>query len=80
MADKIENLMLEHLKRFQPTLDRVENKLTEMTGRVANLEGGQASIILHLGHLATADAAQQLSTDHVNERLECIARRLELIN
>ena len=47
---------------------------------VLYLEGGQASIILHLGHLATADAAQQLSTDHVNERLECIERRLELIN
>jgi tetrahydromethanopterin S-methyltransferase subunit G len=80
MADKIENLMLEHLKRFQATLDRVENKMTELTGRVANLEGGQAAIISHLGHLASADAAQQLSTDHVNERLDRIERRLELTN
>jgi hypothetical protein len=27
MADEIENLMLEHLKRFQAVLDRVERKL-----------------------------------------------------
>ncbi len=79
-SDKIENLMLEHLKRFQATLDRVENKLTEMTGRIANLEGGQASIISHLGHLASADATQQLSTDHLNARLDRIERRLELTN
>ena len=73
-----ENLMLEHLKRFQATLDRVERKIGEVTGRVANLESGQASIIQHLGHLAAADAAQQLSTDHLAERLDRIERRLEL--
>ena len=80
MADQIDNLLLEHLKRFQATLDRVENKLTELTGRIANLEGGQAAIISHLGHLASADAAQQVSTDNLNARLDRIERRLELTN
>jgi len=78
MSENVENLMLEHLKRFQATLDRVERKIGEVTGRVANLESGQASIIQHLGHLAAADAAQQLSTDHLAERLDRIERRLEL--
>ena len=78
MTDNVENLMLEHLKRFQATLDRMENKLGELTGRIANLEGGQASIIQHLGHLAAADAAQQLAIDHMNTRLDRIERRLEL--
>ena len=78
MAGEVDNLMLEHLKRFQATLERVENKLSDLTSRIANLEGGQASIIQHLGHLAAADAAQQVSTDHVGDRLDRIERRLEL--
>ena len=78
MADNVENLMLEHLKRFQATLDRVENKIGELTGRVANLEGGQASIIQHLAHLSSADAARQLAIDHIGTRLDRIERRLEL--
>ena len=78
MTETVENLMLEHMKRFQATLDRVERKMGELTGRVANLESGQASIIHHLGHLAAADAAQQVAIDNINDRLDRIERRLEL--
>lgn len=78
MTENVESLMLEHLKRFQATLERIERKLGEHTGRLANLEGGQAAIIQHLAHLSAADAAQQLATDHVSERLDRIERRLEL--
>ncbi len=78
MADNVENMMLEHLKRFQATLDRMERKLDEHTSRLANLEGGQASIIQHLGHFAGADAAQQLAIDNISRRLDRIERRLEL--
>lgn len=78
MSDQVENLMLEHLKRFQATLDRIERKVEDLTRRVSNLEVGQASIIQHLGHLAAADAQQQLSADGVNQRLDRIERRLEL--
>lgn len=77
MADEIENLMLEHLKRFQAVLDRVERKLDDLTRRVGNLESGQANIIQHLGTLAAADAQQQLTADGFNQRLERIERRLE---
>ena len=80
MSENVENMVLEHLKRFQAPLDRVDRKISELTGRVANLEGRQASIIQHLGHLAAADAAQQLSTDNVNDRLDRLERRLELAN
>ena len=78
MTDTTENLMLEHLKRFQAGQDRIERKLDEMTRRLSNLEAGQASIIQHIGHLASADAQQQLSADGFNSRLERIERRLEL--
>ena len=33
MAENIENLMLEHLKRFQATLDRIERDLRESKTR-----------------------------------------------
>jgi hypothetical protein len=78
MTENVENLMLEHMKRFQATLDRVEAKISDLTVRMANVESGQASIIQHLGHLAAADAAQQLAIDHINVRLDRIERRLEL--
>ena len=78
MTDTAENLMLEHLKRFQAGQDRIERKLEEMTRRLSNLEAGQASIIQHIGHLASADAQQQLAADGFNIRLERIERRLEL--
>jgi uncharacterized coiled-coil protein SlyX len=78
MVEPIENLLLEHMKRFQSTLDRVERKQDEMIGRIANLEGAVATLMQHLGHLAAADAAQQLAIDNVNLRLDRIERRLEL--
>lgn len=80
MVENIENLPLEHLKRFQSGQERVERKLDELTRRIGNLEAGQASIIQHIGHLAAADAQQQLSADGFNQRLERIERRLDLLN
>lgn len=78
MSDNIENLILEHLKRFQSAQDNINRKLDEVIRRIGNLEAGQASIIQHLGNLAAADASQQLTADGLNERLERIERRLEL--
>lgn len=78
MTENVENLLLEHMKRFQASLDRIEHKISELTSRAANLESGQASIIQHLSHLSAADAAQQVAIDRMGERLDRIERRLEL--
>ena len=78
MTDNVENLILEHLKRFQTGQDRIERKLEEVTRRLSNLEAGQASIIQHIGHLASADAQQQVAADGFNSRLERIERHLEI--
>ncbi len=50
MTENTENIILEHLKRFQAGQDRIERKLEELMRRISNLEGGQASIIQYLGH------------------------------
>ena len=78
MTADVESLLLEHMKRFKPTLERMERKQDEMTARMANLESGYASLMQHLTNLAAADAAQQLAIDNVSRRLDRIERRLEL--
>lgn len=78
MTENVENLLLEHMKRFQATLERMERKQDEMANRLATLEGHVASIMQHQGHLAVADATQQLAIDNINMRLDRIERRLEL--
>jgi len=80
MAENIDNLMLEHMKKFQASQDRIERKIEEVNRRLSNIEAGQATVIQHLGHLAAADASQQLTADGFNERLERIERRLEIAN
>ncbi len=80
MTENVENLILEHLKRFQATLDRLERKQDEILHRVANLESSMASVMQHLANLSAADAAQQLSIDNMSRRLDRIERRLELTN
>jgi len=78
MTENVENLLLEHMKRFQAALERIERKQDELVGRVANLESAIASMMQHLGNLAAADAAQQLAIDNISRRLDRIERRLEL--
>jgi hypothetical protein len=50
MTENVENLILEHRKRFQTGQDRIEHELREIKSRLGNLESGQASVIQHLGH------------------------------
>ena len=78
MTENVENLILEHLKRFQASQERIERDIGEIKTRLANLESGQAAIMQHLTHLAAADAAQQVAIDNISERLNRIERRLEL--
>ena len=80
MTENVENLLREHMKRFQASLDRMERRLDEMTVRMTSLEGSVVSIMQHLTNLTAADAAQQISIDNINRRLDRIERRLELAN
>ena len=76
--ENVENLVVEHLKQFQMGQTRIERKLDEISRRLSNLESGQASIIQHIGHLASVEAQQQVQADGFSERLERIEKRLEL--
>jgi septation ring formation regulator EzrA len=78
MVDSPESLVLTQLRAIRADISDVQGSPGEVKRRLANLESGQASIIQHLGNLASADAQQQLATDGLTERLVRIERRLEL--
>jgi hypothetical protein len=78
MAESPEDPVLTLLRAIRGDISDVQVSLRDVKRRLANLESGQASIILHLGHLAAADAQQQLATDGLSDRLVRIERRLEL--
>lgn len=80
MSENIENLILEHLKRFQSGQDRIERDLKEIKSRLSILEAGQGSILQHIGHLTSSIASQQVAIDHMSERIDRIEHRLELHN
>lgn len=78
MADTVDNLMLEHLKRFQGTLERVERKLTELTTR--QTETHTAVLGLRRDQVSDAEvtAHLQVQLDSFRDRLERVERRLDL--
>lgn len=78
MVESPQRIILAHLRAIRSDLAEVQGSLGEIRGCLGNLENGQASIIQHLGHLAAADAQQQVAVDRVTERLVRIERRLEL--
>ncbi len=71
MAISAENLVLEHLKRFQVTLDRVETKLDDLTVGVASLER-------HMALVHDDVAALNLRMDGFSKLMDRVERRLEL--
>jgi hypothetical protein len=78
MAAEIDNLVLEHLKRFQSGQERIERRLDALTQRAAALESGQATVLLWLADLVASGARLQERMDAFGTRLERIERRLEL--
>ena len=61
MTDTPQNLILEHLKRFQMVQDRIERKMDVLIRRVSNLEAGQASILQHLGQRLRAERLNSIT-------------------
>ena len=80
MTDTVENLMLEHLKRFQATLERIEGRLDELT--VRQTETHTAVLGLRRDQVDDAEvvAHLQVQLDPMRSRLDRIERRLELTN
>ncbi len=78
MSENVDNLMLEHLKRFQATLERIERKLGELTTRQTETHTAVIGLRRDQANDAEIAAHLQIQLDSVRDRLERIERRLEL--
>lgn len=78
MPETVDNLLLEHLKRFQAGQERIERKLDEIVIRVGHLEVGVAGVRRDFAHADENVAGLSVRLDKVSERLDRIERRLEL--
>jgi hypothetical protein len=78
MAENIENLVLEHLKRFQAGQERIERKLDEHTQRLGRIEIALARLASTQGQHEEVYAEQSVRIDRLAERLDRLERRLEL--
>ncbi|MDY0331810.1 MAG: hypothetical protein RBR52_15130 [Thiomonas sp.] len=78
MTDNTENLILEHLKRFQAGQDRIERKLDELPNRIAHLEVSISRVARDESSNYAEIIQDRHTVDRLKERLERIERRLEL--
>ena len=78
MAENVENLMLEHLKRFQATQDQTNHSLQELTTRQSETHAAVLSLRRDQVNDAEVIAHVQAQLDRVRERLQRIERRLDL--
>jgi hypothetical protein len=80
MTENVENLLLEHMKRFQAGQDRIERKLEELVGRTGRLEIAVASLRGDFPHSQANLAAMSVRLDPLSDRFDRIERRLELVS
>jgi hypothetical protein len=77
MTDETENLILEHLKRFQSGQERIERELKAVKGRLSQVEIGFAAVRGEIAHLSGDVARMQVAFDGMSERIDRIERSLE---
>ena len=80
MTENVENLMLEHLKRFQATLDSMQRDIREL--KVRQSETHTAVLALRRDQVTDAEvtAHMQAQMDRFGDRLDRLERRLDLTN
>ena len=68
------------LRRLDTKFDGMRDEFREIKGRLTNVETVLAAVATELGSLVGADARMQHSIDRLADRLECVERRLGLID
>jgi septal ring factor EnvC (AmiA/AmiB activator) len=79
MTDKVENLVLEQIRHIRGAVDRIEQKLSDVTVRVSHLEHQLAGVHTELGHVHTELAHMNVRLDRHDKRFERIEKRLDLV-
>jgi tetrahydromethanopterin S-methyltransferase subunit G len=79
MTETVENMILEHLKRFQAGQERIERQMKEVKERLTQVEISVAGVRGDLAHITGDQARQQAVLDTMSERIDRIERRLEIV-
>lgn len=78
MTDNVENMMFEHLKRFQATLESISRDVRELKVRQSDTHAAVIGLRRDQANDAEVSAHLQVLIDNVQDRLDRIERRLEL--
>ena len=78
MADNIENMTHELLKRLQTTMERVERELRELKVRQSETHSAVIGLRRDQSNDAEITAHIQVQLDGFGDRLDRVERRLEL--
>ena len=78
MADKIDNLMLEHLKKIQAEQSASRERDRELLSRLGQMESMIARIGRDNAHAFAEQIEDRHSVDALKDRVERIERRLEI--
>jgi hypothetical protein len=78
MAETVDNLMLEHLKKIQTEQSASRERDAEMLSRLAHIETSVARLARDGADNFAEVIADRHAIDKLKERIERIERRLEL--
>ena len=76
--DEVNNIIIEHLRHMRGKIDKIADDVTELKHRLATVEATQATVLQHIGHLASSIAQQQVSIDRLSERVDKLEMRLDI--
>ncbi len=78
MSDKIENLVLEHLKAIRADTGNLSADMRDVKERLSELERGMAMVLSGQADGYGSQVRQQATIDRLAERIQRIEKRLEL--
>lgn len=78
MIEKIENLMLEHLRHIRDRVDSISADMSELKSRMSSVEMAMVGVKREIAHGDETDARQQIGLDRLLDRIQRIERRLDL--
>ncbi len=79
MTENIENLLLEHMTRFQAEQAAARDRDVEILSRLASIESGIARLARDEASTYSELIQDRHGMDKLKERIERIEKRLELV-
>jgi hypothetical protein len=78
MADKPNNIVLEHLRHIRRIVDKLETDTGEVKSRITPFEAPMGHVMAQIGHLQSQIASETGRIDRIEQRLDSIERRLDV--